>query len=70
MMDRRTRIPENTKQMVAGLRKKGTLLLRDMVIHTEPMIIRNKLNKANIAPAICKLFSVVFLNMTAFSPEV
>lgn len=40
--------------MVAGLRKKGTLLLRDMVIHTEPMIIRNKLNKANIAPAICK----------------
>lgn len=40
--------------MVAGLRKKGTLLLRDIVIHTEPMIIRNKLNKANIAPAICK----------------
>lgn len=40
--------------MVAGLRKKGTLLLRDIVIHREPMTIRNKLNKANIAPVICK----------------
>lgn len=70
MMDKRTRIPEKMKQMVAGLRKKGTFLLRDIVIHTEPMIIRNKLNKDNIAPAICKLFSVVFLNMTAFSPVV
>lgn len=70
MIDNRTRIPEQTKQMVAGLRKKGTLLLIDIVIHTEPMTIMNKLSRASIAPAICKLFCVVFLNMTAFSPEV
>lgn len=70
MRERNTRRPERTKQTVAGFKKKSTLLLSDIVIHTEPMIIINKLNKANIAAAICRPLSVVFLNITPFSPEV
>lgn len=42
------------KQTEAGLRRKGTLFVRDIIIHTEPIIIKNKLNTANIADARLK----------------
>lgn len=39
------------KQKEAGLRKKGTPLLRDMVIQMEPMTIMVRLKRAEIAAA-------------------
>lgn len=42
------------KQTEAGLRRKGTFFERDMIIHTEPITIRNKLNSANNADARLK----------------
>lgn len=69
-IERRTRTPDRIKQKDAGLRKKGTPLLRDMMIQMAPITIMVRLINAKTAAARFKLLLVVFLNMTAFSPEV
>ncbi len=43
--------PDRMKQKEAGLRKKGTPLLRDMMIQREPITIMVRLKRAKIAAA-------------------
>lgn len=66
----RTSTPDKMKQKEAGLRKNCTPLLSDMAMHMEPITIMVRLKRAKTAAARFRLFLVVFLNMTAFSPEV
>lgn len=69
-IDSSTSTPDRMKQKDAGLRKKGTPLLSDMPMQMEPITIMARLSRARTAAARFRFLFVVFLNMTAFSPEV